>query len=81
MCKLTYNGKPPPTNVPSAPYLILFLNSAPAFFLPVNPSVDSGSKNKDSLPGSDAKKSVTPTIVAPSVALVATLLVFLRNHL
>ena len=36
-------GKPPPTNVPSAPYLILFLNSAPAFFLPVSPSVDSGS--------------------------------------
>ena len=45
----------------------------------VKPSVDSGLKNKDSLPGSDAKKSVTPTIVAPSVALVATLLVFLRT--
>ena len=50
---------------------------AAAFFLPVKPSVDSGSKKKDSLPGSDAIKSVAPTIVAPSTALEAILLTFL----
>ena len=74
---LPTRGKPPPTNVPSCPYFILFLNVAAAFFLPVKPSVDSGSKKKDSLPGSDAIKSVAPTIVAPSTALEAILLTFL----
>ena len=70
-------GKPAPINVPSAPYLILFLNSAAALFLPVKPFVSSGSKNKDSLPGSDTKKSVAPTTVIPSMALDAILLTFL----
>ena len=74
---LPTRGKPPPTSVPSCPYFILFLNVAAAFFLPVKPSVDSGSKKKDSLPGSDAIKSVAPTIVAPSTALEAILLTFL----
>ena len=37
-------GKPPPTIAPSAPYLILFLNSAAAFSLPLKFSVFSGSK-------------------------------------
>jgi hypothetical protein len=55
--------------VPSRPYLILFLNSAPALSLPVKPSVFSGSKKKEGLSGSDARKSVTPTIVAPSTDL------------
>ena len=70
-------GKPPPTIAPSAPYLILFLNSAAAFFLPVKPSVFSGFTNKESLPGSDAKKSVTPINAKPSADLVATWLIFL----
>ena len=68
---LPTNGKPPPTVIPSIPYLILFLNSAPAFSLPLKPFVSSGLKNKDSLPGSDAKKSVAPTIAAPSTIRVA----------
>jgi hypothetical protein len=65
---LPIRGKPKPTIAPSCPYLILFLNSAAALFLPVRPDVLSGSKNKDFLPGSDAKKSVAPTTVAPSIA-------------
>ena len=32
-------GKPPPTVVPSKPYLNLFLNTAVALFLPDNPDV------------------------------------------
>ena len=68
---LPINGKPPPTVIPSIPYLILFLNSAPAFSLPLKLFVSSGLKNKDSLPGSDAKKSVAPTIAAPSTIRVA----------
>ena len=44
--------------------------------LPVKPSVDSGSKKKDGLPGSDAIKSVAPTTVMPSIALYAIVLSF-----
>ena len=36
------NGNPPPINVPSFAYLILFLAVANANLLPVSPSVDSG---------------------------------------
>ena len=56
---------------PSAPNRTLFLNTAPAFFLPVKPSVDSGVNNKGStlLHSLDAIKSVAPTIVAPSTTL------------
>jgi hypothetical protein len=69
-------GKPPPIIVPSAAYLSLFLSVAAAFFLPFNPLVSSSSKNNASLPGSDAKKSVTPTTVKPSNDLTATVLNF-----
>ena len=73
---LPKRGKPKPTNAPSCPYFILFLNDAAALSLPVNPCVDSGSKKKDFLPGSDARKSTAPTTVAPSIALAAILLIF-----
>ena len=43
------------------------------FSLPVKPSVDSGSKNIDCLPGSDAIKSVAPITVAPSNIFAAKL--------
>ena len=77
-CKpLPTRGKPPPINTPSCPYFILFLNSAAAFSLPLKFFVDSGSKKKDCLPGSDARKSVAPTTVAPSNILYAILLTFL----
>ena len=77
-CKpLPTRGKPPPISAPSYPYFILFLNDAAALSLPVKPFVDSGSKNKDLLPGSDAIKSVAPTTAIPSIALAAILLIFL----
>ena len=76
-CKpLPIIGKPPPIIEPSNPYFILFLNDAATLSLPVNPSVASGSNNKDSLPGSDTKRSVAPTIATPSIALAAILLIF-----
>ena len=48
---LPISGKPAPIKVPSSPNLSLFLNSTAAFFLPVNPFVDSGSTKKVGRPG------------------------------
>ena len=70
-------GNKPPTIVPSAPYLSLFLNIATAFFLPDKPDVSVGLAKSNKVPSSlwsgDATKSVTPTTVAPPAARCAIL--------